>query len=608
MRIKRISATDIPPVENFIADDLKDLVVIAGPNGVGKTRLIDEILNYFRTFQPDLPGRDVTNPSFIIEATDPSEHEAWGQQELDTTNLQQATTLTNFLRQNRRRRNFRNSVLYYESDRTIHQVMPFQFQFDLPDPWEEDIRWELALHGLKDRWGDTQHAIFKKLENQRTSIGNRAIQLRNQGYKSMKLAFSDPMIPFNEAFSKLLGPKTLVKPMVSNQQLMYMDGEQQLNIESLSSGEQEVLRIAFDFILRNPSHCIVFFDEPELHLHPELLSRLIMTLRDVGESNQFILATHSAELISSSLDESVIFLTPPKEDQSNQAVKIEPTGDVAEALHQLGQSVGIVSLGKKIVLIEGSDSSLDKKTYGQIVKDRFPELVLLPSGGKENLSSFKTIASEVLDKSLWGIQFFMLADRDAATETQLAVTDSFQILPRYHLENYFLEPKILCQCFEDREDEDSWLLSVEKIDDRLRKIARDALGYSISLVVSKKIREAAGNVSIMPKGSHAMDVSTLVNAFSKKATDERQRIAKELDDDSIRLLVEDTYQKFETLLANPSDDWKNVFPGKLILSRFCHEAREDESRLKNLYIRKAQEANINPFQEIIDIFSSFAQA
>ena len=65
-------------------------------------------------------------------------------------------------------------------------------------------------------------------------------------------------------------------------------------------------------------------------------------------------STHSAELISSSLDESVIFLTPPKEDGGNQAVKIEPTGDVAEALHQLGQSLGVVSLGKKIVLIEGS--------------------------------------------------------------------------------------------------------------------------------------------------------------------------------------------------------------------------------------------------------------
>ena len=75
------------------------------------------------------------------------------------------------------------------------------------------------------------------------------------------------------------------------------------------------------------------------------------------------------------------------------------------------------------------------------------------------------------------------------------------------------------------EDEDSWLLSVEKIEARLREIARKTLGYSVSLVVSKKIRDAVGNVNVMPKNSHAMDVSMLVNTFSKKAADERQRIA-----------------------------------------------------------------------------------
>ena len=607
MRIKKISATNIPPVENFMVDDLKDLVVIAGPNGVGKTRLVNGILNYFQNPRHDRRGAHLTNPSFIIEATDQQERNAWGQP-LDTTIPGQAATLQNFLQRGRSRRNFRNSVLYYESNRTIQQVKPFAFQFDMPDPWEESVSWDVALGGLSNRWQDTQHAIFKKLENQRTSIGNRAIQLRNEGHDSMKLEFTDPLIPFNEAFSKLLGPKTFAKPKIRNQRLTYMEGENEFNIESLSSGEREVLGIAFDFILRNPSHCIVFFDEPELHLHPELLSRLITTLRHVGESNQFILVTHSAELISSSLDETVVFLTPPKEDLSNQAVKIEPTGDVTEALHHLGQSVGIVSLGKKIVLIEGSDSSLDKKTYGQIVKDKFPELVLLPSGGKENLSSFKTITSEVLNKSLWGIRFFMLADRDAATETPPSVTDNFRILSRYHLENYFLDAVILRECFVDREERDSWLLSVEQIEDRLREIARSVLGYSVSLVVSKKIRDAVGNVGIMPKGNHEMNVATLVDAFSGKAVAERQRVVTVLDDVSIQQLVEDTYHKFEKLLDTPSDAWKNEFPGKCILSRFCNDAREEESRLKNLYVRKSREVDDNPFQEIVEIFSSFARA
>ena len=416
------------------------------------------------------------------------------------------------------------------------------------------------------------------------------------------------MGPFNEAFSKLLGPKTLVKPVIGGQYLMYMDGEQQLGIESLSSGELEVLRIAFDFILRKPSHCVVFFDEPELHLHPELLSRLITTLRGVGESNQFILATHSAELISSSLDESVIFLTPAKEDGGNQAVRIEPTGDVAEALHQLGQSLGVVSLGKKIVLIEGSDASLDKKTYGQIIKDEFPELVLLPSGSKNTLSSFDTLVSQVLNKSLWGIQFLMLADRDAVNGAQPTASDHFRMLSRYHLENYFLDADILCRCFDGMADEDSWLHSVEEIEKRLREIARSQLGYAVSLVVSKILCDATGNVSLKPKGCHKMDCTTLVDAFSKKAVDEKERVEKALDETNVQKLVEDIYRKFEDLLETPGDAWKIQFPGKCILLPFCGEAGVKDNHLKNLYVQKSREANTNPFQEILDIFSSFAQA
>lgn len=608
MKIKKIIATDIPPIKNFMADDLKDLVVIAGPNGAGKTRLVQHMLGAFQTSGWMAHGPHMPGLSVIIEATDTSEQDAWHTPELDTTIADQAATLHNYLLQNRRRRNFRNSILHYESNRTVQQVQPLEFQFEMPDPWEENISWDIALGGLNNRWQDTQHAIFKKLENQRTSIGNRAIQLRNQGKKSMQLRFDDPMTPFNEAFSKLLRPKTFAKPEIRNQRLKYMDGELQFDIESLSSGEREVLGIAFDFILRNPSHCIVFVDEPELHLHPELLSRLITTLRSVGESNQFILVTHSAELISSSLDESVIFLSPPKDDGSNQAVKIEPTGDVAEALHHLGQSVGIVSLGKKIVLIEGSDASLDKKTYGQIIKEEFPELVLLPSSSKNTLSSFDTIVSQVLKRSLWGIRFFMLADRDVAESTPRIETDHFRMLNRYHLENYFLDAEILRRCFDGMADEGSWLHSVEEIEKRLREIARSQLGYAVSLVVSKKLCDATGNVSVKPKGCHKMDMVTLVDAFSEKANTERQRVTTALHDDHVRQLVQHTYEELENLLKTPGDDWKITFPGKCVLLPFCGIAGVKDNHLKNLYVQKSREADTNPFQEIIDIFSSFAQA
>ena len=608
MKIKKITVADIPPIKNFMAGDLKDLIVIAGPNGVGKTRLVDAMLRYFKTPKSNNRGKHSTNPSFIIEATDAFERETWGQQELDTTIPEEAETLQSFLQGRRTRRNLRNSVLNYESNRWVRQQNSSASKHNRRDPWEEGIPSKLTLGGLGDRWDDTQNAIFRKLEYERTSLGDRALQMWNEGHESMPLEFDDPTTPFTEAFFNLLGPKVLEKPTLDFRKLMYVEGEKRLDIESLSSGEIEVFRIVIDFVLREPSHCIVFFDEPELHLHPELLYRLITTLRSVGESNQFILATHSAELISSSMHESVIFLTPPKADGGNQAVKIEPAGDVAEALHQLGQSVGIVSLGKKIVLIEGSDGSLDKKTYGQITKDKFPDLVLLPSGRKNTLSSFETIASEVLEKSLWGIQFFMLADRDVNEGTQLSETDHFRMLSRYHLENYFLDAEILCQCFADREDEDSWLQSSEEIDIRLRKIAQNHFNHSVKIVVAKRIRDATGRVNLNPNDIHNMDRRALVHAFSQKAADETERIAGALDKANVEKLANDTYRRFQSLLDNPSNDWKNEFPGKPIFSDFCSVAKEQQHRLINLYIQKSRDAESNPFQEIIDILSSFAQA
>ena len=73
-----------------------------------------------------------------------------------------------------------------------------------------------------------------------------------------------------------------------NQQLYFDDAGQRLPVSAMSSGEREVVNIVFDFILRAPSDCIIFFDEPEIHLHPELSYRLLQTLKTFGANNQFI--------------------------------------------------------------------------------------------------------------------------------------------------------------------------------------------------------------------------------------------------------------------------------------------------------------------------------
>ena len=404
-----------------------------------------------------------------------------------------------------------------------------------------------------------------------------------------------------------LGQRSLHRADLQNQRLIYMENSEERDVNTLSSGEREVLNITFDFILRKPSHCVVFFDEPELHLHPELLARLITTLRTVGDSNQFILCSHSPDVIASSLDDTVIFLTPPRDDASNQAVVLGASDSASEVLHRLGQSIGVISLGRKIVLIEGKESSLDKKTYSHLLSNRFPELVLLPSGGKGNLTAFNTVATEVLDKTLWGIRFFMLADRDSSPTTE-GRSGKFRVLNRYHLENYFLDPEVLALCFTELEEPDSWLRSPQKIEHKLRTIAREGLGYAAALVVAKQTRDKVGNVDTMPKGIHNEDYSGFVEAFKKTGSSEKDRVSQGLEEKAIETQASDIYQWFERLLDSDSHEWKSHFPGKLIFSKFCEAAGMRPGRMKTLYLAKSSEVEDNPFAEIVEIFEDFATA
>ena len=87
---------------------------------------------------------------------------------------------------------------------------------------------------------------------------------------------------------------------------------------------------------------------------------------------------------------------------ANQALAVSEDDETNQALKLLGHSIGIIALGKKIVLIEGEHSSLDKEVYGSLIHGRYPELVLVPSGGKHVIESFDAIQSAVLQKSIWG--------------------------------------------------------------------------------------------------------------------------------------------------------------------------------------------------------------
>jgi hypothetical protein len=433
----------------------------------------------------------------------------------------------------------------------------------------------------------------------------------------MSLNFSDPMAPFKETFARLLAPKSLVDPSPRTNSLQYFEDGTSFDISSLSSGEREVLNIAFDFQLRSPHDCIVFFDEPELHLHPELSYRLLQALQEIGENNQFIFATHSPDIISASLDRSVIFLSPPQVEadnsQRNQAILVSEGDSANRALQLLGQSIGIIALGRKIVLIEGTQASLDKQTYGSVLRNAYPSLVLVPSGGRHIIESFEAVYESVLSRSIWGVEFFMLCDGDSApttsdVSTQAISSGRLALLPRYHLENYFLDERIWAEALSPLDAPDAWTRDEAQVRERLRTIARSYVSYAVALRVAASVRYSFGNIDIMPADCHGRSLDELCAMFQHSCSAERVRFEGEMSGDSLISFVSDTYSALLQSLDDAADDkWKVAIPGRPILNTFAAAAGLKSARAKRLYLVAAEKVpNLDPFSEIRSIFETFA--
>ena len=142
-------------------------------------------------------------------------------------------------------------------------------------------------------------------------------------------------------------------------------------------------------------------------------------------------------------------------------------------------------------------------------------MVLVPVGGQGRVKSFADLTGAVLKQTIWGVEFFMLCDRDAApaSTTSIALlpqTDRLQILPRYHLENYFLDENVIAKMFEPMEKDGSWLRCPEHIRAKLKEIASGLLSYAAALTVSSTLRQAVGSLDIMPSDCHGKNATELV--------------------------------------------------------------------------------------------------
>ena len=601
MRIKSFKLTNHKPITNLEINELGDIVIIAGANGSGKTRLKQAIVT-------TLQGNPLV--SMTLEATRKEEESSkyFGGPEINVVKGQKNHILTNYINSRKYGSGrYVGSLVQIDSNRSIQTLKYNEVNWLGGDPDDKVLPNNFYLNPFTNRWQDFVNYIHQKTASRDKKLADELKKSPSDG----ELIIEKNPNPFNK-YKKifedlLLGKKLMDINPAQPKEFQYQDETGlTLNFRSLSSGEQEVIKVLFDVARKDIRHSIIIVDEPELHLHPTLTFKLIESLKLIGDhTNQFIFLTHSADLISTYYSTGNVYFIDSAQTGTNQAHKLSDLDHTHHELVQLiGENLGLFAVGKKIVFVEGESSSIDRLVYHKIALSVKPELKISPVGSVVNIGALKTV-EEQLRNSVFGVDMYMLRDRDGLRSEQIDELEKGKkliCLKRRHIENYFLNENILHKVakhlYLNKNDTD---ISVTRINSEMKRIATETIGFNLY----KNFKEyIAANYSIKVPKLKSLDKKNLVDVktlITKGLGSNINVLSSDLEKTKIEDWLNKEQSRLEKMLD--SDEWKTEFQGKIIFSRLCGEVLNANAlSVRECYVDIALAEKDAGILEIADIF------
>lgn len=604
MKIESLSVHNIEPIRSLDIQSMGGVVIIAGANGSGKTRLKQAIVDTFQNASaPQL--------SMTLCSTRPEEaRDRWQNDLLSIQAGQHNDVFASYMNSRTRGGSYTGTLIQIDANRAVTNVNFQAINLSTPDPDDLDMDVRYFLSSFLNRWQDTVNKIYQKFANRDQKIA-QYVKTNPDGTSAEALRrFPDPFIPYQEIFAKLLPGKQLqpIDPRAPQEFQYRTTSGVVLPFQTLSSGEQEVIKITFDLLAKRITHCVFLIDEPELHLHPTLTFRLIETLRGIGGgTNQFIFFTHSADLISTYYATGDVYFIDQDRGQENQAHRLsELDASHTELVKAMGDNLGLFAVGKKLVFVEGQHASRDRLTYHSIAQKHFPEAYIVPTGSADSVIATSTLGKE-LERAVFGINFFMVRDRDGLTDDAVAEIEAnahVRCLKRRHIENYFLDSDVLAKvaqrfCLPAR-----WHAPAT-IESKLLDIAQRSFNDAYVLSMKEFLRVNRSFEIPKVKDTQIKSHEQVEDEFLAGTFVALQNQFQKLQETQLREIFGHEKARLQSSLG--SGLWRWVFPGKLIFERFCGQEGfvTDSTRVRQAYVEIALDEKPQVFQEIADIFARF---
>ena len=288
-------------------DEPLDLVVLAGSNGSGKTRILESILDYFQKIVNYIENENVAGVFF----------------ETDEQNCLNQGYDSNMLYLIL---NYYNDENNFERGRKVVEENLKVFPKIIYVPTETNFqKVEIASPMLVREYKFLNIVDTGLIKDVPSYIATRIIEMANdQEDTPMQEIRTAVFKEINEIFEildldiKISGISKNAKsiPIFTN------SSGDKFDINELSSGEKQLFLRTLAIKMLNPENSIILIDEPELSLHPKWQQRIVDVYRKIGKNNQIIIATHSPHILGSVRKENIMLLD--KDDEGKIVVR---TGD-----------------------------------------------------------------------------------------------------------------------------------------------------------------------------------------------------------------------------------------------------------------------------------------
>lgn len=231
--------------------------------------------------------------------------------------------------------------------------------------------------------------------------------------------------------------------------------------KNLSGGEKAAFDLLLDILIkrREFNDTVFFIDEPEAHMSPALQSVLLdELLRAVPDNSQLWLATHSIGMMRRARDigqatpGSVVFLDfdGVNFDLPQVLRPIEPNRPFWKRALQiaLDDLAGYVA-PETVALCEGGHvaggTDFDADCFNTIFQGEHPQVLFLGAGSADDIQNDPRGVGNLLSGLAPGVQLMRIIDRDDRTDAEISAlrANGVRVLSLRTIESYLLDDSVL---------------------------------------------------------------------------------------------------------------------------------------------------------------------